>query len=483
MKKLLNLLKYNRTADAAVIAVAVFVFILAVGSFFLSDKRHVRFYISGDAQMQTEYGEEFKDPGVKAVAIGSFTFPRPLKVSCDGQVDTGNLGSYTLVYSVQYNSQEYTTKRIVDVVDTTPPVITLSSNPDYKPSWLTGYIDEGYRAEDAHDGDLTAEVQTETSGDSIIYSVSDSSGNRAEVTRQISYTSGRPEIKLFGESSVTISARPHYADPGCAAYDEYGNDYGAYVKVSDTFRSDTPGSYVITYSITNSLGDTVSAERNVTVFGSTGVETVTPDEKVIYLTFDDGPGPYTDALLDVLAKYGAKATFFVTGNREQYRSSITRAYNEGHAIGVHTYSHNYSSIYSSEDSFFDDFTATEDMIYSLTGSYTQLCRFPGGSSNTVSSFNSGIMSRLVSRINSMGYHYFDWNVDSNDAGGASSSDKVASNIISGCSGKRCAVVLQHDIKEFSVAAVESVLKWGTENGYSFRALDITSPGMHHNVAN
>ena len=83
----------------------------------------------------------------------------------------------------------------------------------------------------------------------------------------------------------------------------------------------------------------------------------------------------------------------------------------------------------------------------------------------------------------MSYRYFDWNVYSGDAGETTSTQKVADNIISGCGGKTCAVVLQHDIKGFSVAAVEQVLQWGMENGYSFKALDLSSPGMHHNIAN
>ena len=210
---------------------------------------------------------------------------------------------------------------------------------------------------------------------------------------------------------------------------------------------------------------------------------MTPEEKTIYLTFDDGPGPYTAELLDVLDKYGVKATFFVTGNREKYRDVITRAYNAGHSIGVHSYSHEYGRIYAGEDAFFDDFNATEDMIHELTGSYTQLCRFPGGSSNTVSRFNRGIMTRLSQELEAMSYRYFDWNVYSGDAGETQSTAKIVDNIISGCAGKRCAVVLQHDIKDYSVYAVEDVIKWGLDNGYSFKALDLSSPGMHHGIAN
>ena len=123
------------------------------------------------------------------------------------------------------------------------------------------------------------------------------------------------------------------------------------------------------------------------------------------------------------------------------------------------------------------------MIREQTGGYTTLFRFPGGSSNTVSSFNKGIMTRLTADMNARGYQYFDWNVDSDDAGRTRSTAGVYRNIINGCSGRTACVVLQHDVKDYSVAAVRSVIEWGLENGYVFRALDMTSPTAHHPVAN
>jgi hypothetical protein len=93
------------------------------------------------------------------------------------------------------------------------------------------------------------------------------------------------------------------------------------------------------------------------------------------------------------------------------------------------------------------------------------------------------MSRLTKAVQDMGFQYFDWNVDSNDAGGARDAATVAANVIAGCSVRRVSVVLQHDIKGFSVEAVEKILIWGIENGYKFLALDMTSPTSHHGVNN
>ena len=244
-----------------------------------------------------------------------------------------------------------------------------------------------------------------------------------------------------------------------------------------------PGEYELIYSLSNADGDTVSAKRLVTVQGEPCPAQQTPEEKTIYLSFDDGPGPYTDMLLDILDAYGVKASFFVTGNGSRYNSCIKRAYEAGHSIGVHSYSHQYGYIYSSEENFFNDFNAIQQLIYEQTGSYSQLFRFPGGSSNTVSRFNYGVISRLSAQLEDMGYRYFDWNVNSRDAEGVSNSAAIAANIINGCAGKHCSVVLQHDIKLGSVYAVEEVIQWGLENGYSFKPLSLSSPCVHQPIAN
>lgn len=93
------------------------------------------------------------------------------------------------------------------------------------------------------------------------------------------------------------------------------------------------------------------------------------------------------------------------------------------------------------------------------------------------------MSRLTKSVRDMGYQYFDWNVDSNDAGGAKSSDEVVDNVINGIKKHKTSIVLQHDTKSFSIDAVERIIQWGLNNGYIFLPLDETSPGMHHGVNN
>jgi peptidoglycan/xylan/chitin deacetylase (PgdA/CDA1 family) len=127
----------------------------------------------------------------------------------------------------------------------------------------------------------------------------------------------------------------------------------------------------------------------------------------------------------------------------------------------------------------------KEIIFGHTGVRTTLMRFPGGSSNTVSRFNPRIMTLLTQAVEDAGFQYFDWNVDSNDAGGAKTPDEVLHNVMSGIldSTKEHFVVLQHDVKSYSVDAVESIIRWGLENGYTFRALTEESPTCHHKIYN
>jgi peptidoglycan/xylan/chitin deacetylase (PgdA/CDA1 family) len=207
------------------------------------------------------------------------------------------------------------------------------------------------------------------------------------------------------------------------------------------------------------------------------------ENKIIYLTFDDGPGPYTDRLLTILDKYNVKATFFVTGAYPSYSYCIGKAYNAGHSIGVHTYTHNYNQIYASESAYWSDFEKIQNLIASQTGSRTNLVRFPGGSSNMVSKINPGIMTRLTKSMNSRGYTYFDWNVISGDAGETTCSTGVYNYMVKGVQSHTSSVVLCHDIKSYTVDAMEDFIPWAQSNGYTFLPLTTNSPTAHQTVQN
>lgn len=477
----------RKSARGWVVALVLLIWLMATAALILlADGRTVRFYIYGEEEMTVEYGADFRDPGVYAVTTGSLfgESDKHLEVQTFGTVDTRRLGTYVLRYTTRFAFEDYSLERRVTVVDTTPPVIELKHVEGYEPSWMTGYAEEGYIAYDAVDGDLTGKVQRLKLDDRVRYTVTDSNGNTTSVERPLPNINYQPpRITVLGEQNQVVQASLWYEDAGAAVTDGLGNDLSDYLVTEGEVIPWFAGDYQITYSVTSELGETISAVRNVTVVPVPAPETVTPAEKTIYLTFDDGPSPYTGRLLDLLDRYGAKATFFVTAQDPRYFDEIGRAYRAGHAIGVHSSTHDYNEIYAGEIAFFMDFFNMEEIIREQTGEYTRLFRFPGGSSNTVSNFNPGIMSRLTRAMTDMGYRYFDWNVYSGDAGETSKTTQIAKNIKDGCAQQRISIVLQHDIKDYSVAAVESVLIWGRDNGYSFKALQLDSPGMHHGVNN
>jgi len=467
---------------AAVFAALMFL-ILMTGFLYISGDC-VLFHMPSGREVTVECGSVYDDSDIQAFFKLPFgNMGLPLELERFGNVDIGTPDSYEIIYVARFMGIPHSDKRVVNVVDTTAPSINLESKSEYQADWLEGYQEEGYTATDNCDGDLTDKVTTKRLDGAVEYTVTDRAGNTASVVRHIEYQLNCPVITLNGGDALTLCALPWYTDPGFTAVDAQGNDYSAQVQIQGQVDSDAAGEYEISYSIANSNGDTVSAKRLVKVENEPCSDIAEPAEKTIYLSFDDGPGPYTDTLLDILDAYGAKATFFVTGAYPEYARCIKRAHDAGHSIGVHTFTHWYGKIYSSEENFFQDFLATQNLIYEQTGEYTQLYRFPGGSSNTASFVNYGIMTRLSQSLENMGYRYFDWNVNSGDADGLTGATSVANAIIRGCSGKNCAVVLQHDIKGFSVYAVEKVLQWGQENGYSFKALDTSSPGMHHQIVN
>ena len=444
----------------------------------------------GETDITMEYGSAYADAGAKAWLHGE-SLPQQGQeikdIRVENPLNTNRTGTYVITYTAHctVDGEMITAKaeRTVTVVDTQAPLIVLRHNPDAFTYPGHAYQEEGYAALDGHDGDLTAMVERTEENGVVTYRVVDAAGNEAVEIRTIVYSDPvAPEITLLGENPMTIQVGEGYVEPGFKAEDACDGDLTDAVLAAGTVSKYTAGTYTISYTVQDAAGNVAIAERTVIVKASAGNQgTVQPNGKVIYLTFDDGPSQYTPQLLDILDKYGVKATFFVVNT--PYVHLVEDIVERGHAIGVHSTTHEFKTIYASEDAFFADLTKMRDIIYNRTGVYTNLIRFPGGSSNTISKFNPGIMSRLTKAVEDMGYHYFDWNVDSDDAGSTRTKDGVVTNVINGCKNRKISIVLQHDIKGYSVNAVEEILIWGLENGYTFLPLDMSSPTAHHGVNN
>ncbi len=166
----------------------------------------------------------------------------------------------------------------------------------------------------------------------------------------------------------------------------------------------------------------------------------------VYLTFDDGPSVYTNEILDILDEYGVKATFFVVGKEDEAsKEAIGRIVEDGHTLGMHSYSHKYSEIYQSVDAFAADFSKLQDYLYDLTGVRSVYYRFPGGSSNTVSPLN---MQNFVDYLDEQGVTFYDWNIASGDGGSRLlNTDTLLHNSTDAIDRWHTAIILMHDSAE------------------------------------
>ncbi|MDD6571575.1 MAG: polysaccharide deacetylase, partial [Thermoflexaceae bacterium] len=150
----------------------------------------------------------------------------------------------------------------------------------------------------------------------------------------------------------------------------------------------------------------------------------------VYLTFDDGPSDNTDAILDILAEYNVKATFFVVAkDDEESIRKYNRIVDEGHTLAMHSYTHVYNQIYADLESYKKDVTSLQDFLYEVTGIKPVIYRFPGGSSNTVMNVD---IQECIQFLEEQGITYFDWNVSSGDAtGNGYPASTIAENVING----------------------------------------------------
>ena len=443
------------------------------------EPKELKIVITGDKTITVEYGETFQDPQMK-VLLGDEEVQAQITPAKPPMTE---LGTYTVTYTVKYEEYSATESITVEVVDTVAPVIELLYVDGYKPLPGEKYQEEGYKAYDAHDGELTDRVQRMVVDNVVYYKVTDSSGNSVQVERPIVYADiVAPELSLLGNTNVVIDVDAEYVEPGFTATDDIDGDLTDKVQVEGEYDTSVAGTYTITYTVTDSSGNTTKVKRTLIVRGKGEITVVDPGNKVIYLTFDDGPSEYTLQLLDVLAKYDVKATFFVVGKMSlEYLDEIVAG---GHAIGLHSNTHDYEKIYASDEAFLEDMMLLREKIYERTGIYTNITRFPGGSSNTVSKrLCKGIMTRLTQTLTEQGFRIFDWNVDSDDAGSAKTTQEVVDNVIKGIKKRPVSVVLQHDIRQFSVDAVEQIIIWALDNGYTFLPLDETSPICQHTIAN
>lgn len=202
------------------------------------------------------------------------------------------------------------------------------------------------------------------------------------------------------------------------------------------------------------------------------------NKKTAYLTFDDGPSENTQMILDILAENNVKATFFIVGrDNEYYRSLYQRMINEGHVIAPHSYSHKYDEIYSSYENFIEDQTKIINLILSVGAKNPYIMRFPGGSGNDLAKEygNDSLMYQILKHYVSLGYKYFDWNVDSKDSiAQVVAAERIEKNVIEGALKLQTPVILMHDspTKTTTPLALQKIITKLKEAGYIFDVLSV-----------
>ncbi len=406
-----------------------------------------------------------------------------IKINDDDDLDMSKLGEYVVIYNI--GKKDYELK--VKVVDTVSPEFNVKD--------LEVFLGDKVDINDIV-SDIKDETKTEVSFSKdyafdkegehkIKVEVVDEANNKTkkEVIVKIVKDNEKPVLKGVRDRSVYINGKIDYLS-GITAKDNRASD--PKVTVDDSkVNLNKVGKYKVTYKVEDLDNNINEYDVNVVVMERPVNVTDDDPEKSIYLTFDDGPSYNTEKILDILDRYNVKATFFVIGTNTSYNHLIKRAYDSGHTIGLHSYTHDYS-IYRSPETYFADLQKISDLVYSITGERSKYIRFPGGSSNTISrNYRVGIMSQLVNDVREKGYQYYDWNISSADANGNTMPTSVIIRESKTGAGYKNVNLLMHDTgaKTTTVEALPTIIEYYLDLGYTFKAIDESSFAPHHGTNN
>lgn len=474
--------KRNVSKKAIIIVIVLLLLVILTAGYFLFIPNVV---INGENYIKVKLNDEYNEKGAKVESIFKSTNSN---VIISGDVDVTKPGKYKIEYSTKEGIFTKKATRVVEVVDDIAPVIELVGGSEVNICPNKEYIEEGYTATDNYDKDLTSKVKTEIKEDEIIYTVEDSSGNKTKIERKLTKVDQTaPSIKLNGDKNIYIALNSKYNEKGASASDNCDGDLTDQIKITGSVNENKAGTYKVSYQVTDSNGNESKVDRTVIVYNKNQSTYSVNKTGTIYLTFDDGPSAtITAKVLDILKEKDVKATFFVINHSNNLNYLIKREYDEGHTVGLHSYTHDYKTIYSSPTAYFEDLEKISNKVKSITGEETKIIRFPGGGSNTVSrKYNKGIMTYLTNEVINRGYHYFDWNVSSSDAGGAKNKTQVYNEVTKALKHNRANIVLMHDFENNykTLNALSDIIDYGKKNGYTFQAIDMTTPLVRHGVNN
>ena len=199
-------------------------------------------------------------------------------------------------------------------------------------------------------------------------------------------------------------------------------------------------------------------------------------EKVVFLTFDDGPSRNTVKILDTLKQYNATATFFLIGENltENGTEIAKRALEEGHMLGMHTETHEYDKIYRSVEAFLADYDKLAARFVDEFGECPAVFRFPGGS---YSAYINPIKKELKEEMERRGFLCYDWNVSGEDSVGTPTAASIKKNIFDTIEVQNQPIILLHDspCSNLTAEVLPDILEKLVAEGYEFRTLQYREP--------
>ncbi len=460
--------KTDKVINTTIISIIIVCFLILSYLLFIP---HIILY--GGYYKTIEVNSKYEEPGYTAsYLLNNYSD----KINVKTNLNTKKTGNYKIKYT--YN--KISTIRHIKVVDREKPKLIINEvKENYVRVCPDGSINNvRYKAIDNYDGDITDKVEVYTNNNTLVFTVTDSSNNTNYVIKNIIKEDvTKPSIRLINSSSITLQKGEKYQEYGVEVEDDCDKSISNKVIINSNVDTSKEGNYTVNYYVYDENLNKNKVQRDVKVIDK-------PQPGTIFLTFDDGPNEETTPkILDILKEEGVQATFFVTSFGPD--KLIKREFDEGHTVALHTASHNYGYIYSSEENYFKDLEKVQNRVYKITGYKSMIIRFPGGSSNTISArYKHGIMSNLTKQVHKKGYKYYDWNAMNGDAEpGNHNSKEMYNNFMNSISKDKVNYVLLHDIKPYTRDSLKKIIRECKKRGYTFSKITESTPELHHGVNN
>lgn len=462
----IKLKKKNLYKDIGIIAMIV---VVICGAFFLLNKPVLSFSKDNTIEINSivDYSvfvKDMDDNELHNIVIDS------------SQVKVDKLGEYDVIYKYQEKEIKFKVK-VVDsekpVVKTKNKTIVLNSNLEAKD--LIEEIKDATKTTASFAKKYKFDVEGEKELEIV---VKDEGGNETIAKATVKVEADKVAPVITGGNLSFIVGSEVNLNELVKVKDNY--DAKPVLTVDSTgFDVQTIGNYKIKYIAKDSANN--QSEKIITI---QIVDKTVANSKVVYLTFDDGPSKFTPDVLKILDNYNCKATFFVTGMNSSYRKYIKEAHDQGHTIGLHTYSHNYSKVYASTDAYFEDLNKIGNLVKEYLGYFPKYIRFPGGSSNAISKkYSAGIMTKLTKMVTDKGFKFYDWNAENGDGFSNVSKTEMLKRATSSSANQ--IMILMHDAngKQTTVDILPQVIEYYQNRGYVFKAIDDSSIVPHQRVNN